>query len=127
MFGGELGFGDAFWNFASLFGPPSDLGDNRSPQVSSLPIGVPLLLEVRHDPTTELMTLSVIDLSGRLPSVLETGLVPLDVAFVNGSATFRVDELTITTFEDLADSDPATVALIAEVLYEELFFERCCR
>ena len=121
VFGSEPPFGDAFFNFAALFGSEADLGDNEPPLISELPLHVPIRADLVYDPVFEELTLSLHDLSGRSPVELPTGLVPLDLSFVNLTDTFEIDTFTVTSFFDYADWDPSTLSLRAVVRYDLLY------
>jgi len=123
VFGSTTGAGDAFSNFAALFGPAADLGDNGPGQLRELAVGVPYRLGLEFDPCTAQVRLDVADLSTGTPVALDTGLVPLEVGGVLAAGPFEVDAVTLTAFQDLADWDPSGPALYAVVRFHRVALE----
>lgn len=120
VFGADTGPGDAFSNFAALFGPAADLGDNPPGQLGELEVGRTYRLALVYDPCAATLLLEVSDLSSGEPLLQDTGLTPLELGFLMATAPFRADALTVTSFQDLADFDPSTPAMTAVVRYHRL-------
>lgn len=117
VFGAELG--SAFSNFAANFGPSADLGDNSDGAVTELPIGRRLRVVMKHDACRQELETTVLRVGRDGSAELETGLLPVDLRFVNLSGSFRVDSLAFHAYQDLADFDPSTPSLLATVRYLE--------
>lgn len=105
--------GSAFSNFAANFGPSADLGDNGPGEIRELPQGVPLRIVMEHDACARALATRVIDVSSG--DELATGLLPLDLSFLDGG--FTVDTFAIHAYQDLADFDPSTTSLRADVAF----------
>jgi hypothetical protein len=114
---------DAFANFASIFGPDSDLGDNTN-GVTALPTNVTLQATLTYDGATKILMLSMsrVNLDGTLTTI-DTGVPPLDMvaAGYNLNFPFRVDALAIMAYHDgfTTTNDPS---LIADVQFQKFEF-----
>jgi len=107
---------DAFANFASIFGPESNLGDNTN-GVTALPQNVTLEAVLAYTATnkTLALTLSQVDSNGTV-TLLDTGLVPMNLV-ANGYNTnfpFKVDSLAIMAYHDgfTTTDDPSLIAVL---------------
>jgi hypothetical protein len=116
VFGGDVG--SPFANFAANFGSSSDLGDNGPGEITELPQGVPLRVRAVHDACAQRLVTRVYGRDGGREVELATGLLPVDLAFVNATATFVVDAFAVNAFSDLADFDPSTRSLSARLTLE---------
>ena len=75
VFGGQDG--DAFSNFASIFGDASNLGTHAS-GITGLANGTEYQAQLAYDGTTQLMTLTMYQVTAAGPVLLDTGLIQLD-------------------------------------------------
>ncbi len=123
VFGGQPVDGNAFHNFASIFGPGSDLGDNTV-GITSLPEDTVLEAQLVYDAATRIITLSMYQVeSDSSLTLLNTELTPLDIgAFDSGYDTlnpFSVDSLSLMAYFDAFTSsqDPS---LVADVTYHSI-------
>lgn len=121
VFGEQVGSLDIFGNFAAVFGPGADLGDNGPGFITSLPEGVVLEAEMDFNSAlqTLTLTLSQVNPDGTL-TPLSTGVPSLSLAF--GGTPFSVDTLAIMAYFDAADTDDSSVSLIADATFERLEF-----
>lgn len=115
---------DIFANFASIFGPPADLGDNTN-GLTTLPQNVTLQAVLAYTAANKTLTLTMsqVNSNGTL-TWLDTGLVPMDLV-ANGYNTnfpFKVDTLAIMAYLDAADSDTSTVSLVADLNFQKFSF-----
>jgi len=114
---------DAFANFASVFGPESDLGDNTN-GLTALPQNTVLEVVLAYTATNKTLALTVsqVNSNGTL-TLLDTGLVPLDLVAngYNTNSPFKVDSLAIMTYQDgfTTTNDPS---LIADLTYQRFDF-----
>lgn len=109
VFGAQSGGGDAFSNFASIFGSGSDLGDNVSPAITALPTATVLIATLNYVAATKLLTLTIQD---SLLNTLQTGVPALDLSSL--SPGFSVDSLAIMAYQDGFNSPPNT-AIVADM------------
>lgn len=105
---------DAFGNFASIFGPDSDLGDNTN-GVTELPQNVTLEATLAYSGASKTLTLTVsqVNSNGTLTPI-DTELPPMDLV-ANGYNTnfpFKIDTLAIMAYRDgfTTSDDPSLVA-----------------
>ncbi|HXI83906.1 MAG TPA: PEP-CTERM sorting domain-containing protein [Verrucomicrobiae bacterium] len=105
---------DAFGNFASIFGPDSDLGDNTN-GVTELPQDVTLEATLAYDGASKTLALTVsqVNSNGTL-TLIDTEVPSMDLV-ANGYNTnfpFRVDTLAIMAYQDgfTTTNDPSLVA-----------------
>ena len=110
VFGAQSGGGDAFSNFASIFGSGSDLGDNVSPAITELPQSTLLQATLNYTAATKMLMLTMQQVNANLSlTTLETGVPALVLSFI--SPTFSVDSLAIMAYQDGFNSGaPAIVA-----------------
>src|ERR1035437_7041278 len=105
---------DAFGNFASIFGPDSDLGDNTN-GVTELPQDVTLEATLAYDGVSKTLTLTVsqVNSNGTLTPI-DTELPPMDLVAngYNANFPFKVDTLAIMAYRDgfTTSDDPSLVA-----------------
>lgn len=123
VYGADAG-GSIFANFAANFGPSADLGDNGPDQVREMPLARRLRVVMAYDACSELLRTRVLDLSGRDPVELDTGIEPVDVSFVNATGTFRVDAFAINAYRDLADFDTSSRSILANLRFFDAAVER---
>ena len=107
--------GSAFGNFAANFGPSADLSDNGPGEITELPLGRRLRAVMDYDACARRLVTRVLDVSGRAPVELETGLQPLDLSVLLATGAFRVDSFAVHASRDLADFDPSTPSLLAQL------------
>lgn len=121
VIGAQSGGSDIFGNFASIFGPDSDLGDNGAGLITALPENVVLEAGLDFDSATKTLTLTMsqVNPDGSL-TLLNTGVPALSLAF--GGTPFSVDSLAIMAYFDAADFDPSTLSLEADATFERFEF-----
>jgi hypothetical protein len=121
VFGAQSGGSDIFGNFASIFGPDSDLGDNGAGFITALPENIVLEAALNYDGTAKTLTLTMsqVNPDGSL-TLLNTGVPALSLAF--GGTPFSVDSLAIMAYFDAADFDPSTLSLEADATIERFEF-----
>lgn len=119
VFGAELG--SPFDNFAANFGPSADLGDNGPEQLTEWPLGRRVRVELIHDACAQRLTTRLFDVA--TGKELDAGLQPVDLSFLNAAGTFTVDSFAISLYEDLADPDPSTRSLFAQVRFRSAELE----
>ncbi len=115
VFGAQSGGGDAFGNFASIFGADSDLGDNTLPSITELPQATLLLATLDYSAATKLLALTMQRVNGDLSlTTLQTEVPALDLSFIG--PTFAVDSLAVMAYGDGYNSFyPSTPALIGDM------------
>ncbi len=112
VFGAQIPGNDAFSNFASIFGPGSDLGDNVAPAVTELPQSTLLQATLDYTAATKMLALTMQRVNADLSlTPVETGVPALDLSFI--SPTFSVDSLAIMAYQDGFNSGPP--ALVADM------------
>lgn len=119
VFGAGSASSSAFANFAANFGSSADLGDNGPGEITELPVGRRLRVILAYDACSEELVTRILDVSGREPVELVTGLQPLDLSVLNATGTFHVDAFAVHAYQDLADFDPSTRSLAAEIQLHE--------
>ncbi len=105
VFGGPDPSGYSFANFASIFGPPSNLGDNVNPDITELPQHTTLEADLAYDGISKIVTLTMYQVGpGNALTILNTGVPALDLGqFGSGydlSNPFVVDTLSIMAYND---------------------------
>jgi hypothetical protein len=102
--GAQKGGGSTFNNFASIFGPDADLGDNEAPSITELPQAASLqasMIYTGGSKTLELLMYAV-NPDGSL-SLLSTEVPPLSLgssASYDTALPFLVDSLAIMAYKD---------------------------
>jgi hypothetical protein len=123
VFGAQSAGGDAFSNFASVFGSGSDLGDNVSPAINALPQSTLLQATLNYSASTQLLTLTLQQVNGdNSLTTLQTGVPALSLASL--SPGFSVDSLAIMAYHDGfngdLNSDPNGTALVADMAFQQI-------
>ncbi|MCS7047959.1 MAG: PEP-CTERM sorting domain-containing protein [Verrucomicrobiae bacterium] len=123
--GAQKGGGDAFSNFAAIFGPASDLGANPPPLITELPEDVVLEAVLDYDGFTRELSLTMyqVQSDGSL-TLLLTGVPPLDLDTQFSYDTnypFVVDTVAIMAYQD-GYTDPNNPSLVATVTFERIEF-----
>ena len=123
VFGAQKSGGDAFGNFASIFGSGSDLGDNTV-GITELPQNVTLEALLAYNGGTKVLTLTMnqVNPNGSL-TLLNTELPALNL---NGSGydsafPYLVDSLAIMAYNDGFTSSNAP-SLVADLTFERFEF-----
>lgn len=120
VMGAQKGGADAFGNFAALFGPASDLGDNTT-GITELPANVTLQATLDYAALTKILTLTMhqINPDGSL-TLLNTELTPLNLvaAGYDTNFSFQVDSLGIMAYYD-AWANPSP-SLVADMTVEQM-------
>lgn len=123
VFGARKNGGDAFSNFASLFGQDSDLGGNVT-GIKELPQAVVLQATLSYSGSSKLLTLAIhqVNNDGSF-TLLNTGVPPLNLqnpgGFSNydGSFPFSVDSLAIIAYHD-GFTTAGNPSLVADMTFE---------
>lgn len=123
--GAQKGGGDAFSNFAALFGTDSDLGANPPPLITALPQNVVLEAVLDYVGSTRELSLTMyrVENDGSL-TLLPTGVptLDLDTQFLyDTSYPFIVDTVAIMAYHD-GFTDPNNPSLVATVTFERIEF-----
>jgi len=123
VFGAQKGGGDAFGNFASIFGPDSDLGDNTV-GITALPQSATLEAVLDYNGATKVLTLTMnqVNANGSL-TLLNTELpaLDLDTTFYDGAFPFVVDTLAIMAYND-GFTSTGNPSLVADLTFERFEF-----
>lgn len=114
---------DAFGNFAAIFGPDSNLGDNTN-GLTALPQDVTLQATLAYSGGTKTFTLTMsqVNPDGSL-TPLDTGVTPMNLV-TSGYDTnfpFNLDTLAIMAYQDGFTTTDAP-SLIADLRFQELDF-----
>jgi hypothetical protein len=122
VFGGHEPGGDAFANFAAIFGKDSLLNDNTI-GVKTLPQDTPLEARITYTGGSKIMTLDMYQVVGNALVPLNTELVPLNLdAFGSSydtSNTFHVDSISIMSYLDgFTTADAPSV--IADMTFDSI-------
>jgi hypothetical protein len=123
VFGGSSG-GDAFSNFAAIFGDASNLGSHSPPGITQLPQDTVLEAHLAYNGASKIATLTMyqVDSHGALTQ-LNTGPLELDLGAFGGGydATnpFLVDSLSIMTYQD-GFTTPAETSLVGDITYQSI-------
>jgi hypothetical protein len=123
VFGAQSAGGDAFSNFASVFGSGSDLGDNVSPAINALPQSTLLQATLNYSASTQLLTLTLQQVNGDSSlTTLQTGVPALSLASL--SPGFSVDSLAIMAYHDGFNGDPNYdpngTALVGDMAFQQI-------
>jgi hypothetical protein len=123
VFGAQSAGGDAFSNFASVFGSGSDLGDNVAPAIKALPQSTLLQATLSYSASTQLLTLTLQQVNGdNSLTTLETDVPALSLASLNPG--FSVDSLAIMAYHDGFNDDPLSdpngTALVADMTIQQI-------
>lgn len=123
--GAQKGGGDAFSNFAALFGADSDLGGNVPPLITALPQDEILEAVLDYDGAQRTLSLTMyrVESDGSL-TLLPTGVpaMDLDLQFLyDTSYPFVIDSLAIMAYHD-GFTDPNNPSLVATMTFERLEF-----
>ena len=123
VFGAQSGGGDAFSNFASVFGSGADLGDNTvPPQIDQLPQAALLLATLNYSASTKLLVLTMQRVNADSSvTTLDTGVPALNLSGI--SPSFAVDSLAIMAYADGFNGDPFTspqVALVGDMNIQQI-------
>jgi hypothetical protein len=123
VFGAQVAGEHAFSNFASIFGPVADLGDNTV-GITTLPENTTLEAHLDYDGSTKVLTLSMYQVGGGGSlALVNTELVPLDLDAVGStydpSHSFQLDSLSIMAYHD-GFTTPEDPSLVADVTYHAM-------
>jgi len=123
VFGASTG-GDAFSNFASIFGDASNLGSHPPPGITALPQDTTLEAHLAYDGSSKTATLTMFQVSGLgVLSQLNTGPLVLDLgAFGSGydpTDPFSLDTLSIMSYQDGFTTSDAP-SLVGDVTYQSI-------
>jgi hypothetical protein len=114
---------DAFGNFASIFGPGSNLGDNTN-GVTELPQDVTLQATLAYNGATKMLTLTMsqVNTNGTLTPI-DTEVPPMDLVALGYDTNFPfiVDTLAVMAYQDgfTTTNDPS---LIADLQFQKFDF-----
>lgn len=108
VFGAQNGGGDAFGNFASVFGLGSRLDDNIAPAITALPQDTLLLATLGYSAATQMLSLTMQQVNPDLSlTTLDTGVPALSLSSL--APSFAVDSLAIMTYADGYASSPTAL------------------
>lgn len=123
VFGAQKSGGDAFGNFASIFGSGSNLGDNTL-GINRLPQTVTLEALLDYNGATKVLTLTMnqVNANGSL-TLLNTELPSLNLVAsgYDSNFPFVVDTLAIMAYQD-GFTSPGDPSLVADLTFQKFEF-----